>query len=127
MKRYWVVHVEASEVLVAGVWATSVSDILKTSVEVVVADVDVLGVLGTLEGALGALEEVVVVDVDVLGALGTLEGTLGALEDILGWVEMGAEEVRLLGVGGRAVGWVEVGAEEVGFLGVGGRAVGVCT
>ena len=79
-----VADVGASEVLLAGVWATSVSDILTTSVEVVAADVDELGVLGTLEGALGALEEVVVVDVDVLGALGTLEGTLGALEDIPG-------------------------------------------
>ena len=94
---------------------------------VVVVDVDVLGALCTLGGALGVAEEGLVVNVDVLGALGTLEGTLGALEDILGWVEMGAEEVRLLGVGGRAVGWVEVGAEEVGFLGVGGMAVGVCT
>ena len=94
---------------------------------VVVVDVDVLGALGTLGGALGVVEEGVVVDVDVLGALGTLEGALCALEVILGWVEVGAEEVGLLGVGGRAVGWVEVGAEEVGFLGVGGRAVGVCT
>ena len=109
-----VVQAEASEVLVTDVCAISV-------------DVDVLGALCTLGGALGVAEEGLVVNVDVLGALGTLEGALGALEVILGWLEVGAEEVGLLGVGGRAVGWVEVGAVEVGFLGVGGRAVGVCT
>ena len=87
-----VVQAEASEVLVTDVCAISV-------------DVDVLGALCTLGGALGVAEEGLVVNVDVLGALGTLEGTLGALEDILGRVELGAEkEVGLLGVGRRTVG-----------------------